>query len=59
MSDASNAPRDITEDPDHAIVMSDGTRLSARLWRPADDSEQVPAILEFLPYRKRWTTPSR
>ncbi|MBM2293440.1 CocE/NonD family hydrolase [Sulfitobacter pseudonitzschiae] len=53
MSDASNAPRDITEDPDHAIVMSDGTRLSARLWRPEDDSEQVPAILEFLPYRKR------
>lgn len=59
MSDASNAPRDITEDPDHAIVMSDGTRLSARLWRPEDDSEQVPAILEFLPYRKRDGTCAR
>tara|TARA_R110000751_G_scaffold62237_3_gene128545 strand:- start:1422 stop:3437 length:2016 start_codon:yes stop_codon:yes gene_type:complete len=59
MSDASNAPRDITEDPDYAIVMSDGTRLSARLWRPEDDSEQVPAILEFLPYRKRDGTCAR
>ncbi|ASM71434.1 MULTISPECIES: CocE/NonD family hydrolase [Roseobacteraceae] len=59
MSDTSNAPRDITEDPDHAIILSDGTRLSARLWRPEDDSEQVPAILEFLPYRKRDGTCAR
>lgn len=31
--------------------MSDGTRLAARLWRPRTDS-QVPAILEYIPYRK-------
>lgn len=35
------------------IPMSDGTRLSARIWLP-EDAEQhpVPAILEYIPYRK-------
>src|SRR5881394_203195 len=37
---------------DHTWVpLSDGTRLAARLWLP-DGSEPVPAILEYLPYRK-------
>ena len=37
-----------------AIPLKDGTRLAARIWLP-DDAEQnpVPAILEYLPYRKR------
>ena len=36
------------------IPMSDGTRLAARLWLPADAEQvPVPAILEYLPYRKR------
>lgn len=36
------------------IPMPDGTRLAARIWRPVG-SEQVPvpAILEYIPYRKR------
>ena len=36
------------------IAMSDGVRLSARIWMP-DDAEDipVPAILEYIPYRKR------
>lgn len=36
------------------IPLEDGTRLAARIWLP-DDAEQnpVPAILEYLPYRKR------
>ncbi|HJS84823.1 MAG TPA: CocE/NonD family hydrolase [Acetobacteraceae bacterium] len=34
------------------IPLSDGTRLAARLWLPADPAP-VPAILEYLPYRKR------
>ncbi len=35
------------------IPLSDGTRLSARIWLPADaESDPVPAILEYLPYRK-------
>ncbi|MBP1082022.1 MULTISPECIES: CocE/NonD family hydrolase [Bacillus] len=33
--------------------MSDGTRLSARIWLPEDAEENpVPAILEYIPYRK-------
>jgi uncharacterized protein len=39
---------------DHTwIVLSDGTRLGARIWLPADaQDDPVPAILEYLPYRK-------
>ena len=36
------------------IALSDGTRLSARVWMPEDaGADPVPAVLEFLPYRKR------
>ena len=36
------------------IPLKDGTQLAARIWLP-EDAEQnpVPAILEYLPYRKR------
>ncbi|MCH6264944.1 CocE/NonD family hydrolase [Neobacillus citreus] len=35
------------------IPMSDGTRLSAKIWLPEDAEQQpVPAILEYIPYRK-------
>lgn len=37
--------------PNVWITLSDGTRLAARIWRPVTD-EPVPAILEYLPYRK-------
>mgnify|MGYP005718544587 FL=1 len=33
--------------------MTDGCRLSARIWRPKDSHQNpVPAILEYIPYRK-------
>ncbi len=52
--------RQITEDPDLGIVLSDGCRLSARVWIPADaERHPVPAILEYLPYRKRDGTVER
>ncbi len=36
------------------IPMKDGTRLAARVWMPDDaESAPVPAILEYIPYRKR------
>ncbi len=36
------------------IRLSDGTRLAARLWIPeAAEHLPVPAILEYIPYRKR------
>ncbi|MEU3979262.1 CocE/NonD family hydrolase [Streptomyces sp. NPDC026672] len=40
------------------IPTRDGaTRLHARVWRPAD-ADPVPALLEYLPYRKGdWTAP--
>ncbi|WP_290793828.1 CocE/NonD family hydrolase [Halomonas sp.] len=42
------------------IPLADGTRLAARIWRPVDaDRHPVPAILEYLPYRKRDLTAER
>ena len=36
------------------IVLSDGCRLSARVWMPEDaGAHPVPAVLEYIPYRKR------
>ena len=36
------------------IVLSDGCRLAARVWLPKDAAAHpVPAVLEYLPYRKR------
>jgi len=36
------------------IPMGDGVRLAARIWMPADaETTPVPAILEYIPYRKR------
>lgn len=57
---SANTLREITEIPDMAITMSDGTRLSARVWMPEDAGDDpVPAILEYLPYRKRDGTVAR
>ncbi len=40
--------------------MSDGVRLAARLWLPEDaEAAPVPAILEYIPYRKRDATAVR
>ncbi len=53
-------PEKITENPDMGITLSDGTRLSARVWMPEGAaSRPVPAILEYLPYRKRDGTCAR
>jgi uncharacterized protein len=36
------------------IPLQDGTLLAARIWLPEDaEHNPVPAILEYLPYRKR------
>lgn len=36
------------------IPMADGRRLAARLWLPRDaETNPVPAILEYIPYRRR------
>lgn len=60
MIKSDNTRRTVSEDADHPIVLSDGTRLSERLWRPEDaHSDPVPLLLEFLPYRKRDGTCAR
>jgi hypothetical protein len=42
------------------IPLSDGTRLAARRWLPEDAAASpVPAILEYIPYRKRDATRGR
>src|SRR5260370_4509389 len=53
-------PRAIREIAHIWIPLSDGTRLAARIWLP-DDAEQnpVPAILEYIPYRKNDATATR
>ena len=42
------------------IPLADGTRLAARIWRPVSAARQpAPAILEYIPYRKRDGTRGR
>lgn len=42
------------------IALKDGTKLAARIWMPQQAaSDPVPAVLEFLPYRKRNGTAPR
>ena len=53
-------PRKVQEFDNVWIEMSDGCRLAARIWLPIDaDASPVPAILEYLPYRKRDATAER
>lgn len=53
-------PRAIREIENLFFTLKDGTRLAARIWLP-EDAEQnpVPAILEYLPYRKNDGTARR
>jgi len=60
MMKRSEFPNEIDEIEHTWIRMPDGVRLAARIWKPKDaDSAPVPAILEFIPYRKRDFTAER
>jgi uncharacterized protein len=49
----SDLPRPVRRIDHVWIPMADGTRLGARIWLPEDaEQEPVPAILEYIPYRK-------
>ncbi len=53
-------PREVRVIENTWIPLADGTRLAARIWLPADaERNPVPAILEYLPYRKRDFTRAR
>src|SRR5499433_389734 len=60
MKTVSEFPRRVREIENLFIPLSDGTRLAARIWLPEDaERNPVPAILEYLPYRKRDGTAER
>ena len=53
-------PRRVREIENSWIPMPDDVRLAARIWLPEDaEDDPVPAILEYLPYRKRDGTVER
>ena len=44
----------VREIENHFIPLADGSRLAARIWLPREaEANPVPAILEYIPYRKR------
>ena len=60
MREVESLPHEVREDAHVEIGMPDGVRLAARIWRPvSSDSEPVPAVLEFIPYRQRDFTSQR
>ena len=53
-------PRKVREIEHMTIPMTDGTLLAARMWIPEDaEKSPVPAVLEYIPYRKRDLTAER
>jgi putative CocE/NonD family hydrolase len=57
---AGSLPCNIEVEDDVRIAMRDGARLAARIWRPiGSETKPVPAILEYLPYRRRDGTAER
>ena len=53
-------PRAVVEVEHFTIPVRDGTLLAGRRWLPADaERDPVPAVLEYIPYRKRDKTALR
>jgi putative CocE/NonD family hydrolase len=60
MKEVSSRPYAVKEEEHVWIPTRDGTWLAGRIWRPvASDTDPVPAVLEFIPYRKRDLTALR
>lgn len=60
MRTVTSFPHAVREDEHVWIPLSDGTKLAARIWRPvSSDDEPVPAVVEYIPYRKRDLTALR
>ena len=60
METVTEFPRDVRVIENAFITVRDGARLAARIWLPVDAEEQpVPAVLEYIPYRKRDMTRRR
>ena len=53
-------PRRVRTIPNTWIELADGCRLAARVWLPEDaEADPVPALLEYIPYRKSDATAVR
>jgi hypothetical protein len=60
MTTVDRYPHAVREIANTWIPLADGTRLAARIWMPDDvDRQPAPAILEYVPYRKRDATAPR
>ena len=60
MRHVTDLPRPVYELENVWIPMPDGARLAARVWLPEGAEESpVPAVLEYIPYRKRDRTRAR
>jgi putative CocE/NonD family hydrolase len=60
MKQVDSFPHAVSEIEHILIPMPDGTRLAARLWLPEGaEANPVPAIFEYIPYRKRDLTRAR
>jgi len=60
MKTRNDFPHEVEEVENVLIPMRDGVRLAARIWRPKSARRSpVPAILEYIPYRKRFGTAVR
>ncbi|MCK4450290.1 MAG: acetylxylan esterase, partial [Anaerolineae bacterium] len=60
MKTKADFPRAIRKIENTWIPMSDGCRLAATIWLPEDaEDDPVPAILEYIPYRKNDVTAVR
>lgn len=50
-------PNQVNEIENEWIILKDGTRLAARIWLPENSTQEpVPAVFEYIPYRKRDST---
>ncbi|WP_278314561.1 CocE/NonD family hydrolase [Lolliginicoccus levis] len=60
MEYVTDLPHEVVDWENEFIPLPDGTRLAARLWMPRDAAASpVPAVLEYIPYRKRDVTRGR
>ena len=60
MKTVTTFPHKVREIEHMWIPMSDGVRLAARMWLPENaETQPVPGILEYIPYRKRDSTAYR
>jgi uncharacterized protein len=60
MTTVTSFPRSVREVDPVWIPLADGTRLAAKIWLPVDaEARPVPAVLEYIPYRRRDFTAQR